>query len=74
MIKQIDALIDAKKRIDVFMNSLEVNEHSNLVEELKSVVENFETKFKTNLDELLDQYADIYGKHAKLSEQSKPFM
>jgi hypothetical protein len=73
MIKQIDALINAKKRIDVLMNSLEVNKHSYLVEELELAVENFEYRFKANLDELLDQYANIYSKHIKINEQSKPF-
>jgi hypothetical protein len=73
MNKQIDALINAKQRIDILMNLLQVNNQSKLVEELETAVDDFQKNVDARLDYLLNNYSDIYGLHIKTNEQSKPF-
>ena len=73
MNKQIDALINAKQRIDILMNSLRVNNHEDLIDELELAVENFQSSLDAELVQLLSIFSDVYSKNIKTNELNKPF-
>ena len=73
MNKQIDALINAKQRIDILKNSLRVNNHEDLIDELELAVENFQSGLDAELVQLLSIFSDVYSKNIKTNELNKPF-